>query len=100
MFKNTTRAKRRYHRARLINNRKCHWGYGLHGWRNDSTSEFTTMPKELKGLVANTPTPCSCDMCGNPRRTGWLKKYDKLKMQEKKALDNYNNQLEELKYGS
>lgn len=31
----------------------------------------------------NTTKPCSCSMCGNPRRVSWSKK-DKLTMQEKK----------------
>lgn len=48
---------RRHHRARL-KNRRQHW------WGRDLRAE----PKALAKAI-NTPTPCSCWMCGNPRRT-------------------------------
>lgn len=48
------RALRRHHAKRLKKNRKQHWGMPLE-------------PKAL-GRVLNTATPCSCWMCGNPRR--------------------------------
>jgi hypothetical protein len=45
-----------HHRMRLQSKRsKYHWGMRL-----------TTA--EQKGKVVNTPTPCSCAMCGNPRK--------------------------------
>lgn len=50
----TTRAERRSHRARLKRARKWWWGRIL-------------AAKEL-GKVVDTPTPCSCWVCGNPRR--------------------------------
>jgi len=88
MCKNTTRAVRRHHYARLKNTR-CHdWGYGKHGWRDG-----TEMPKDAAGMVTRTPTPCSCWMCGNPRHNGWE---IKLTMQERKALEAYEYQIEEL----
>lgn len=36
------------------------------------------------GRAGTTPVPCSCHMCGNPRRTG--KGKWRLTMQERKAL--------------
>jgi hypothetical protein len=48
-------ARRRADRARIKHNRQFWWGRKLeHG-------------REL-GAVIDTPTPCSCWMCGNPRR--------------------------------
>jgi rubrerythrin len=48
------RAERRHHNKRIKKNRRIHWGRKLN-------------EKEL-GSVVDTPTPCSCPMCGNPRR--------------------------------
>lgn len=36
------------------------------------------------GMLASTPTPCSCDMCGNPRRH-WKQKT----IQEMKADESF-----------
>ena len=55
-MKNMKRAMRRHHTARLKKVRSFHWGRDI---RQDA--------KEL-GKVIDTPTPCSCWMCGNPRR--------------------------------
>lgn len=49
------RAWRRHQRARLKAARKHYWN----GWRSD--------PSASSRLV-KTPTPCSCAMCGNPRK--------------------------------
>lgn len=43
----------------------------------------------------NNLTICSCMMCQNSRNNEWLKAYDRLTMQEKKALDSYNADIEE-----
>lgn len=56
-----SRAIRRHHRERLKNNRHFHWGRDL---REE--------PKYL-GKVVNTPTGCSCPMCGNERHNEWAK---------------------------
>jgi hypothetical protein len=57
-----------HHRQRLSKNRQFHCGRDL-----------TTNPKEL-GKAINTPTPCSCWMCGNQR------KHHGLTFQEQKIL--------------
>lgn len=88
MCKNTTRAMRRHHYARLKNNRKQHWGYGNQGWRGGEAMAACTA-----GFVANTPTPCSCYMCGNPRRQQFE---NPLTIQERKAEEAYEYQIEEL----
>jgi hypothetical protein len=48
------RAVRQHHRARLIARRRHHFG------------RVRTSGEAAK--AATTPTPCSCWMCGNPRR--------------------------------
>lgn len=63
-------AVRRHHRERLKKSRRFHWG-------RDLSSE----PSRL-GMAVDTPHPCSCAMCGNPR-----KHFDELTLQELKAED-------------
>lgn len=55
-MKNMRRALRRHHVARLKAARRFHWGRDL---RHDA---------KVLGQVVDTPCPCSCRMCGNPRR--------------------------------
>ncbi len=50
----TKRAERRHHVDRLKRKRKYHFGRELSG-------------KELSQVV-DTPKPCSCYLCGNPRK--------------------------------
>ena len=54
--KSTKRAIRRHHLARVKRARRFFFGRNL-------TNEVATL-----GKLANTATPCSCFMCGNPRR--------------------------------
>ena len=49
------RAQRRHHTQRLKQNRRKYWG---------SKSD----DQRLLGLAFSTPKPCSCWMCGNPRK--------------------------------
>lgn len=53
------RALRRHHQARLKKARRFLWGP-----RRDLHSE----PGRAIGIAIDTPKPCSCWMCGNPRR--------------------------------
>jgi len=62
------RSERRHHTERLKKNRRIHWGRKL-------------SKKEL-GEVVNTPTPCSCPMCGNPRRHFGIKTIQELRVEE------------------
>jgi len=82
MIVKNSRAQRRHDRARLKKKRQTHWGYGKQGWR-----QYTEMSPAVLGMVVNTPTPCSCYMCGNPRRAPWAE--TPLTMQERKAADSY-----------
>lgn len=69
-MKNMKRALRRHHAARLKAVRRFHWGRDI---RHDA---------KLVGKVVDTPTPCSCWMCGNPRRF-----QNELTCQERRAID-------------
>lgn len=53
MKDHSKRALRRHHRERLIRKRRR-----IIWWAEHSHS----------GVLANTPCPCSCWMCGNPRK--------------------------------
>jgi hypothetical protein len=55
-MKDMSRALRRHHAARLKRARRFYFGLDN---RND--------PRRC-GMVLHTATPCSCWMCGNPRR--------------------------------
>ena len=56
--KDTTRALRRHHVARLKNSRAHYWG-------RSGTAE--PLSPRQRGLVATTPAVCSGLCCGNPR---------------------------------
>ena len=65
-----TKSERLANEARLRKNRRFFWGRDL------------MHEKRASGTVIDTPTPCSCPMCGNPR------KYFKEKtIQEKSFLE-------------
>ena len=55
MIKSYKRALRRHHVNRLKQKRRIHWGRVLH-------------TDEELGKAVGTPKPCSCFMCGNPRK--------------------------------
>lgn len=55
-MKDMRRALRRHQAARLKAARRFHWG-----------RDIGDDPAAL-GKVVDTPCPCSCWMCGNPRR--------------------------------
>jgi len=62
------RAIRRKHIHRLIKKRKDYWSGGAR------------TPRAL----ANTPTPCSCQMCCNVRKSSWAKGKERLTLQERR----------------
>lgn len=77
-------------------NRRNYWGFGRQGWRSYCMHGTEEMSAYHAGSVTRTPTPCSCYMCGNQRHNTWQNKKECLTMQERKALEDYNNQMEEL----
>lgn len=70
------RAIRRFHTQRLKTKRKFHWGYELIG---------SSLEKVIK-----TPTPCSCWMCGNPRKYFGTKTYQELKQEEFEKVEPFD----------
>jgi len=74
------RAIRRAHRQRLKNKRKYYYG-----WGDDLPLEGGRL-----GVVVNTPTVCSCAMCGNPRRH-----HNRVTKAEKINLISFIEQLDE-----
>jgi hypothetical protein len=54
------RATRRHHRERLKKNRKSNW--------NVAFEENLEVLDRRASFAVNTPCPCSCPTCGNPRR--------------------------------
>lgn len=84
MEKNRKRAIRRHHYDRLKKTRKNYWG---RTWNNHPMDEGQL------GVVANTPTPCSCFGCGNPR-----KYFKTITTQEWKSLLSFYEQCEEVEY--
>ena len=71
------RAIRRHHRYRLWCNRRFLWGRDLSG------SDENPL---LRGKAIDTPTPCSCWMCGNPRRYFGEKTLQELRQDEADGL--------------
>lgn len=61
------RAVRRHHVQRLKANRQSYWGYPQYAAQGGARK---AMSVKALGSVVDTPTPCSCAMCGNPRRFG------------------------------
>ena len=55
------------------------------GWRQGQESFY-----------GNTKVPCSCDMCGNPRRSRLFNKKEKLTKQELIAIEKEKDDLNEI----
>ena len=96
-MKKHSRAQRRHDRARLKKKRRNHWGYGRDGWRSYCHVGINEMPKDVAGMVVDTPTPCSCYMCGNPRsKKSWASGLEKITIQERKANESLEAGVDEL----
>jgi hypothetical protein len=69
-----SRSIRRHHRERLKKLRRFHWGRDL-----------SKEPIGHLSMVVDTPTPCSCSMCCNPRsKKSWRTKCYKETIQERR----------------
>ena len=83
-----TRAARRAARFHVIARRRhqVRWLTQSLQWAHDHLDgqERQDWFDEALGRIAKTPCPCSCTMCGNPRRHGWDQK---LTLAEQKCLD-------------
>lgn len=88
MSRRLRRAERRHHYRRLQDKRKGYWGHPTTKpiiWWEGHVDEL--MDEAQLGMVANTPQPCSCFSCGNPRRYFKLQ-VDRLTKQELIALQD------------
>lgn len=94
-MKNSKRAERRHHNARLLSNRFKREVRNLYRSHDDD------MVEELRWCLIrarkrlDTNVPCSCPMCGNPRRNGW-ESGGALTFQERRAVDAMRDGLEEV----
>lgn len=80
------RALRRHHRARLVKR------------ETNRLSLTWTHIKDLTIFVNkryNNMKNCSCYLCCNERRNPWLGGEERLTLQERRALDSYDDQMEE-----
>lgn len=87
--KDRKRAVRRYHYQRLKKKRSNYWGYPqltyiLRG-------KWEEMPDDMRAALATTSTPCSCYMCGNPRRY-----WKQVTLKERKKYLNFVDDLKEV----
>ena len=93
-----SRSQRRKDRVRIRTKRQFHWGYGHKDeWAcrmPEEAGEINFMSPEVAGMVINTPTPCSCWMCQNPRHAGSSMK-EVLTRQELKAEDKFKDEVQE-----
>lgn len=64
---NTTRAQRRHHYQRIVK-REFNKLWLTHSWRKGRAPEDRVRVLNRARKQARTPVPCSCSMCGNPRR--------------------------------
>lgn len=79
-----SRAERRHHHERMLNKVKKFGLYQNYFWSEEEKEEH-------QRKMAETRKPCSCHMCGNPRKH-WKDKT----MQEKKALQqDWDNLIED-----
>lgn len=69
------RALRRHHRERLKTARRFYWGRGRDRGANPASDS-----DKAQGVVISTPAPCSCTLCGNPRRH-----FDEATLQERRS---------------
>ena len=58
-------------------------------WDQSKPIDVERLEKRARHLK-DTPHPCSCNMCCNPRRSGWTRGVGKLTMQERKAFQQTN----------
>lgn len=73
-----SRSRRRHDLSRLRRARRFYWGRDL----------AHNAHRKMLGKALHTPTPCSCWMCGNPRRFAGERTY-----QERRFLASPENRL-------
>ena len=64
-------------------------------WLDNSLEEYKEKNWHWLMQLKNTGTICSCDSCGNSRHSAWYRTREKLTNPEKKALDDFKQQVQE-----
>ena len=95
MEKSTKRAERRSHYFRLKKKRENYYNFNPRKQRELSfyCKPIERTEKEIEGILGfrvDTPTPCSCWGCGNPRRH-----FKCISIQEYKSLLAFSDGIEE-----
>jgi hypothetical protein len=95
------RSVRRHHVNRLKSKRKHYWGYGrshiLWTPRTDLIPKGRKeMDQDVLGKVVQYPAACSCPSCCNVRRYPWMNEGEGRTIQERRWLEQYREQLEEV----
>lgn len=85
-MENTKRAVRRHHRARLLERTIDRLSIS---WKH--VDDLTLFAAKRYNNMKN----CSCHMCCNERRNPWYCGEERLTLQERKAKDDYNDQMKE-----
>lgn len=93
---NTSRAKRRHHRNRMLNRALKHelrevirYAYP------DLTRQHIDQAIRRAYRTYNNRTACSCNLCCNDRHNPWFSNKDKLTIQERKEYARFHYELEE-----
>lgn len=80
-------SQRRHHRERMLKRAK----------RMISIWEYNSEHLEWRAVrIYNNMKNCSCWMCRNERTNGWNSNRMKLSMQERRAEDDYKDQINEI----
>lgn len=79
-----SRAERRHHHNRMLEKVK-HYSYYWYDWGDEKAKELH------QKKIAENRKPCSCEMCCNPRHSGFSKG-ERLTMQERRMneYEKYN----------
>ncbi len=94
---NKKRAVRKHHDKRMFLKRflQCRSNFCRWSSSDDSYRESTTVLRERAKRMLSTPHPCSCMMCGNPRRHYGNQRIA-LTMQEIRSSFNFTEQLHDV----
>jgi len=64
------------------------WEHRIKEKKHQEGGSTVLYDEDLKvvGILANHGKTCSCEMCGNPRRSEWLSNEEKRTIQERRFL--------------
>lgn len=96
MKKSNKRAERRHHNARLLKKRFKQEVRSLFPWHGWDREEELQLCRYRARKRLDTNVPCSCHMCGNPRRNEGFASWRGLTFQELRANDAQRDGIEEV----